>query len=447
MNRIAPNIRHLQSPEANSMTTRRRFLGSALLATLATRLRGAAAQARPAAAAALSPPQDDEGFWREVRREFTIPADEAFFNTGTLGSSPRVVQEAVINHLRQVDGTIAHWDYKPTSPDYFAGYRPELELREKLATLLGCDAEEIALTQNATLGANIMAHGLSLHPGDEVIMTNQEHVGCESPWLLRSKRYGIFIKRVAVPVPPQNPRQLVDLFLNATTPQTKVWAIPHLTSALAIRFPARELCEAARERGIWSVIDGAQVVGHWPINLREMGCDAYFSSPHKWLLAPKGCGVLYISRARLPQVWATVVSGQWDNYRDGAYRFMQIGTGNLSLLKGYEAAIDFHNRLGPERVARRTMFLADRLRAGLGAIQQVRINSPTHPELTSGTTVWSLAGWGAVELMDQLWARARVRCRSMGDPWGVRQCCYIYNTPADVDRTVATVREMARERR
>ncbi|OYV72818.1 MAG: hypothetical protein B7Z72_03930, partial [Gemmatimonadetes bacterium 21-71-4] len=113
-------------------------------------------------------------------------------------------------------------------------------------------------------------------------------------------------------------------------------------------------------------------------------------------------------------------------------------------LKGYEAAIDFHNRIGPARVEARIMALAGRLRAGLQAIPQATIHSPTHPELVSGTTVWSLAGYSGEQLMDGLWSRAKIRCRSMGDPWGVRQCCHIYTLPEDVDRTLDTVRQMVR---
>lgn len=428
------------------MASRRTFLGSAI----ATVLLGGA-KSRPAEAAApkrgAMPPsvfQDDEAYWRTLRREFTIPADEAFFNTGTMGSSPRVVQDALVDHLRMKDATIAHWDYRAEHPDYFAGYRPELELRTKIAQLVGADPDEIALTQNATFGANYMANGLVLRPGDEVIMTNQEHVGCESPWQLRAKRYGIYIKKVTVPMPPENPQQLIDLFVTASTPQTKVWAIPHLTSGTAVKFPVAQLCAAARQRNILSVIDGAQCAGHMVLDLHAMGCDAYFSSPHKWLLAPAGSGFMYVRRDLIPDVWATVVSGQWDNYHDGMLRFVQIGTGSLSSLKGYEAAVDFHTRIGKERVAARIMGLADRLRAGLAQIPGARITSPTHPELTSATTIWALAGWQPGQLMDALWDRAKIRCRAMGE--GVRQCCHIYNLPEDVDRTLATARRLAAER-
>jgi selenocysteine lyase/cysteine desulfurase len=306
--------------------------------------------------------------------------------------------------------------------------------------------EEIALTQNATVGMNYVANGLPLEPGDEVILTNQEHPGGRHGWDLRAKRYGIYVKQVTVPVPPERPEQLVDLYLRATTPQTRVWAIPHLTSQLAIRFPVERMCRLARERGIITVVDGAQMCGHVRLDLHAMGCDFYYSSPHKWLLAPKGCGWLYVRGERLATTWATIVSSNWDNYQDGTYRLFQIGTGNLSILKGYEAALEFHARIGPERVERRILALADRLREGLRRIPRVRLWSPQHPELLSGTTVWSLEGWSAMDLMDQLWARAKVRVRAMGDPYGVRQCCHIYNLPEEIDRTLDAVRGMMRER-
>jgi len=427
---------------------RRRFFGSALGAALAAGARRA--DATPAPSKPRWPPpvfQDDEQYWRTLRREFLIPADEAFFNTGTIGTSPRIVVETVVDHLRQVDATVAHWDYKAGHPEYITGYMLETESRERIAALVGASAEEIALTANATAGMNFVANGLPLQPGDEVILTDQEHPGGRTGWDLKSKRYGVYVKNVHVPVPPRDPQQLVDLYVNATTPQTKVWCIPQITSQLAIRFPVEEMCRVARERGIFTVIDAAQVVGHLRVDLHAMGCDAWYTSPHKWLLAPKGCGFLYVAARRLPGLWATLASSNWDNYRDGAYRLMQSGTANLSMLRGLDAAVEFHTRVGPDRVQARILQLADRLRAGLRQIPQVTIWSPQHEALRSGTTVWALAGHTATELMDGLWDRSKVRCRAMGDPYGVRQCCHIWNSPEEVDRTLATARQMAGARR
>jgi isopenicillin-N epimerase len=433
------------------MINRRSFLGSFAGAALVARAARAGVADPGLSAPPARPPawppavfQDDETYWRALRREFLIPADEAFFNTGTLGSMPRVVLQAIADDMSQVAGTIAHWDYKPGHPDYIAGYNPEAELRTALATLIGASPDEVALTQNATLGMNYVANGLPIEPGHEVILTNLEHPGGRMGWELKSKRYGIYVKQVTVPVPPADPQQLMDLYLNASTPQTRVWSIPHLTSGQAVRFPVERMCALARERGIFTVIDGAQCSGHFQLDMKKIGCDAYYSSPHKWLLAPAGSGFLYMTADRLPGVWATLASATWDDYKAGAYRLMQIGTGNRSMLKGYAAAIEFHNRIGPERVEARIMSLANRLRAGLRQIPQVTIHSPTHPELVSGTTVWSLAGYTGEQLMDGLWSRAKVRCRSMGDPLGVRQCCHIYTLPEDVDRTLETVRQMVR---
>ncbi|MBI4545692.1 MAG: aminotransferase class V-fold PLP-dependent enzyme, partial [Gemmatimonadetes bacterium] len=131
------------------------------------------------------------------------------------------------------------------------------------------------------------------------------------------------------------------------------------------------------------------------------------------------------------------------NQEDGAYRLMQYGTGNLSLLVGLEKAVDFFLALGPERVEERIIGLADRLRAGLQQIPGVTIRSPLHPELRSATTIWALERRKPIDLQDALWERARVRVRAVGEDLGVRQCCHIYNLEEEVDRTLDTVRALA----
>ncbi len=387
-----------------------------------------------------------QAFWRELRAEFLIPEDEAFFNTGTLGSSPRAVLDAVVEHMTHVDRDIAHWDYKADHENYFTGYYPERWVRQKIAGLVNADVDEVALTQNATFGMNFMANGLDLGPGDEVVLMEGAHPGGRCGWEVREARYGANVRTLDPPVPPRDPEQLIALFERATTPRTKVWAIPHLTSATAIRFPVTALCQRARERGIISVVDGAQTFGHLAIDVRAMGCDAFFTSPHKWLLAPKGTGFLYVRKEAMPRLWATLASANWDNHDDPGFRLMQYGTGNLSLLDGLEKALDFHAAIGSERVQARITGLADQLRQELHDVPGVRIHSPEHAALTTATTIWSMDGVGAVELMDAMWQRSKVRVRSMGDPLGVRQCVHIYTLEEDVERAISTARQISSRR-
>jgi len=401
-----------------------------------------AVPAMTAAAPGLPPWPDaslsEEEFWAAIRQQFTIPAHETFFNTCTLGAMPRAVQDAVIEHFRGSAVTMAHWDYRPENPDWFAGYRPQLELRGKLAALIHADAEEVAVTQNATLGMNFLAHGIDLRPGDEVLSTDQEHPGGRCGWELRAKREGMVWK--PLPIGP-SPEDIVRTFAAAMTARTRVLAFPHITSALGIVLPVKRLCALARERGALSFVDGAQAVGQLRVDVRDLACDAYYSSPHKWLLAPAGSGLLYVRRDRLPGLWTTLASSEWDNQKAGAYRLMQYGTGNLSLLKGFEAAVDFHVRLGSERVEQRVMYLASRLRAGLREIPGAAVHSRLHPELASATTNWGLRGLNGAQLMDELWNRERIRVRASGP--GVRQCCHIYNSPSEVDRVLALARTLA----
>jgi selenocysteine lyase/cysteine desulfurase len=387
------------------------------------------------------PANDDPNYWRWIRQQFLIPPDEAFFNTGTLGACPRQVLGAVTNHMRQIEETLAHWDYKPEHPDWFSGYRPQVELREKLARVIHATAEEVALTQNATMGMNFIAHGLTLEPGDEILSTDQEHPGGRCGWEMRMKRQGVVWKAVPLPIPPTNPAAIVRDFAQAITPRTKVMAIPHITSKYGIVMPVRQLCQLARERGIVTVVDGAQAVGQLHVNVKEIGCDAYFSSPHKWLLAPPGNGFLYIRKEKLDEVWTTLASSEWDNHKDGAYRLMQYGTGNLSLLVGLEAAIDFHLRIGPDRVEQRIVGLANRLREGLQKIKGATIFSPVHSELAGAMVTYGVDGLTGTQLQDELWNRKKLRPRSVGE--GVRTSVHIYNSPEEIDAMLEIVRALA----
>lgn len=389
----------------------------------------------------------DTAFWQKVRGEFLIPRDEAFFNTGTLGSVPKPVVEAVTTSMTELTATVAHWDYRPEHADWFSGYRNFPTLMEKISKLIHCDADEVCTTQNATFGMNFIAQGIDLNLGDEIVQTDQEHPGGSCGWLERAKRHGAVYKTVQIPKPPNDPDEIVRRFAAAINPKTRVLAIPHMTSMLGLIMPVKRLTALAREQGaqnIFVTIDGAQTVGHIHVDVRDISCDAYFSSPHKWLLAPAGSGLLYIRKDRQSEIWTTLASSEWANHEKGAYRFMQYGTGNLSILKGYEAALDFHNQLGHERVIARIKQLGDYLRSEIQKIKGTTILSSTHPEMCAGITTWRVDGVSGEAMMDRFWNSRKIRVRSMGGNNGVRQSTHIYNNEAEIDSLLSLARELTK---
>jgi len=390
------------------------------------------------------PAGDDPHYWSWIRQQFSMPPDEAYFNTGTLGACPRPVLDAVVDSMRDLEKTIARYDYRPEHPEYIAGYRPQEELRKKAGGILNATGGEIALVQNATMAINFISNGLDLKSGDEVLLTDQEHPGALGPWDLRAKRQGIVVRKLPIPVPTPDPETVVKIFAGALGPRTKVIAVPHIISRHGIVMPVRELCDLGRARSVFTLIDGAQAVGQLRVDVKKIGCDAYACSPHKWLLAPPGNGLLYVRQDRQRDIWATLASAHWNDYEPatGLFRLMQFGTANAALLAGLDAALDFYLRIGPEKIERRIIGLADHLRAGLQKIKGVTITSPLHPALAGAMVTYGVAGATGRELQDELWNRKKIRVREQGGPL-VRQSVHLYNSPEEIEGTLEVARLLA----
>ena len=309
-------------------------------------------------------------------------------------------------------------------------------MRAEVGRLISAAVDEVALVQNATMGMNFLGHGLDLSAGDEVVTTDQEHSGGISVFRLLAKRRGIVVKELPLePALAGGPDAVVRLFAGAVTPKTRALMFSHITSGLGIRLPARELCALASERGTLSLVDGAQAVGQVQVDVQALGCDAYVGSPHKWLMAPKGTGFLYIRRGAQDRFWTTLASGAWDNRERGAFRFMQYGTGSVPAVEGLTAALQFVGRLGMARIERWDAALTARLRDGLSRNLRARLSSPADPRFGAGITTFRVDGVPAKRLQDALWAR-KVRVRAQNDARGVRLSAHLYVSPEDIDRVL-----------
>jgi isopenicillin-N epimerase len=375
----------------------------------------------------------DAAVFAEARKHFLIPKGVVYCNTGTLGASPREVVDALVNGTRALETRLAAWAYDHPEGEPLTGYEPSLGIRTAVGAFINAKPDEVAITQNATMAMNFLANGLDLSPGDEVISTDQEHGGCISPWRLKAKRYGIVVKELRLDDGTKGGVEgVVKLFADAMTAKTKAVMFSHVVSGLGTRMPARELCAMIRGRGALALVDGAQAVGQLRVDVNELGCDAYVASPHKWMMAPKGTGFLFIRRDMQDRFWTTLASSHWDDAESGAFRFMQYGTGAVPVHEGLMAALRFIDKIGMERIERWDAMLTKRLRDGLATIPSARITSPDDPRLTSAITTFRVEGVKAKALQEALWAR-RVRVRPQNDTRGVRLSAHIYMSPADVD--------------
>ena len=377
--------------------------------------------------------EPDAALFAEARKHFLIPKGVTYCNTGTLGASPREVVDALVNGTRSLETRLAAWAYDHPEGEPLTGYEPSLGIRTAVGAFINAKPDEVAITQNATMSMNFLANGLDLSPGDEIISTDQEHGGCISPWRLKAKRYGIVVKELRLDDGTKGGVEgVVKLFADAMTPKTKAVMFSHVVSGLGTRMPTRELCATIRDRGALALVDGAQAVGQLQVDVKELGCDAYVASPHKWMMAPKGTGFLYIRRDLQDRFWTTLASSHWDDQENGAFRFMQYGTGAVPVHEGLMAALGFIDKIGMPRIERWDAMLTKRLRDGLGRIPKARISSPQDPRLASAITTFRIDGVKAKALQEALWTR-RVRVRPQGDERGVRLSAHIYMSPADVD--------------
>ncbi len=426
------------------MIDRRRFLSAATAGFAASfALRG-----NLPAQLAKTPPlpdnsqfdKNEDAYWAELRKQFLIPADEIYLNNGTVGSSPAPVLRAVFEGYE----TTERMDQQDPEDYPIWGYASWNEFRDPLADFAGCKRDEIALLRNATEANSYIANGIDMKPGDEVLMTDQEHPGGVHPWNLKAKRYGVVVKKVTLPRPVKDTAQVLDLFNEAITPRTRVIFFSHITTFSGVVLPAKEICALARSKGILSAVDGAHVVGMMRLNLHDLGCDMYSSSPHKWLQAPKGSGFLYVRDDVIDRLWNTIATEGWDEPQLRAERFQRIGSSNVPALWGLRASIKLANDIGMDRIEGRHRKLANYM---LAEMMKRGAESWTSPDaaLRCAIVTVNVPPIPRMDLENWMWKTHRIRIRG-GDPNKLRLSTPYYLQKTEIDRFLERFDEYKREK-
>jgi selenocysteine lyase/cysteine desulfurase len=379
--------------------------------------------------------QDEEAYWAQVRQQFLIPPDEVYLNNGTVGSSPRPVLQAIFKGYEETE----KMDQADPEDYPIWGYGPWNEFRDPLAEFVGCNRDEVALLRNSTEANSYIANGVDMKAGDEVLMSNEEHPSGVSPWNLRAKRYGIVVKQFQLPRPPKSPAEIMNRINDALTPRTRVIFVSHITTVTGVILPVKEIAALARPRGIITAIDGAHTTGMMKLNIRELGCDMFASSPHKWLQAPKGSGYLYVRDEMQDRLWNTIATEGWDDPKLKAERFQRIGSSNVPALYGLRAAIQFAKFIGMERIERRHRKMADYTLAEMTR-RGAESWTSRDPAMRCGIVTVNVPPLQRMDMERWLWTTKRIRIRG-GEPSKLRLSTPYYVLKADIDRFLAAFDE------
>jgi selenocysteine lyase/cysteine desulfurase len=386
---------------------------------------------------------NDEQVWLELRKQFPLSNNRVYFNNGTMGPSPYAVIEAVNKKMLMID----------TNADY-GGWEGS---RKSIARFVKVDESEICLTHNVTEGINIICWALDLKAGDEILITNHEHVGGALPWLNRAMLENLTVNYFEI---GKNAAETLQNLNKKITSKTKVIAVPHIVCTIGQIQPIKEIVALGKEKNIKVFVDGAHGTGMLNLNLKELGCDYYASCCHKWLCGPKGTAFLYVKKEALKDLKAYHVGAGSDNgwnvvnppkpsmtgYADTAHRF-DYGTQNASIWAGVDAAIELWEKIGMDKIEARVKYLATHLQNALLNLKNDNLEMLTSIEPASRAAVIAFKLKNVEYTKFQTLASEagfRVRVVPENGVNCIRVSTHIYNSMDEINQFVAFTEKLAK---
>ncbi len=384
---------------------------------------------------------DPDRYWNRLREEqFLMPGKRAFLNTGSVGVAARPVVKVVCDYLEQSAGL--HMEGLHDGDAYPRwGYETLDSHRSELAQYVGCTKDELAITHNATEAMSIIAGGMPLEKGAEILITDQEHPSGRESWRVREAKGEVTVREVALPLPPESSEQLADIVVSAIGPKTRVLMFSGITAPTGLLMPIREICDAARAKGVITVIDGAHMTGQVPYRIDQMNCDYFAGSPHKWLFAPVGSGLLYIREERLDDHYPVIATAGWDDKSLKAGRFMRFGTNNRGIIEGFMAGLHFAQAIGPERIYTRMHDLAKDTYSRARALPYTEMLSPEDDRMYGSLVTFRLNL--PEQKLNRLWQLCDERLIWTTRNAQLRLSTHIHTRQSDLDLFFETLTEAA----
>ena len=380
----------------------------------------------------------EEDYWTTIQQAFSVTRGIVNLNNGGVSPSPRIVTEAFVRYTWQQEDATAYTMWQILEPQ-------SETIRTGLAEIFGCDAEEIAITRGASESLETLLMGLDFKSGDEILTSTQDYPRMLTTLRQREMREGLKLNLIKIPIAPANVNDIAAAFERAVTPKTKLILVSHQVNLTGQIIPVRPVCEMARKRGIETIVDGAHAFAQFDFKRDDLQCDYYGTSLHKWIYAPKGTGMLYVRKEKIPKVWALMASES--SNKNDIRKYEEIGTHSAAMRLAIGEAILFHNAIGGKRKEERLRYLSRYWMNNLKATPKVGFNTSFDPRQSCAIANFKIEGVDPVQLGSYLMSKHKIFTTPIvhEEFSGIRITPNVYTTLWELDRFSNVVADVARK--
>ena len=428
------------------MTTRRSFLslagkgvGLAALSVpaIGSLLREVEAATRHVAHLTPDEAAMNEDYWSVIQNSFTVTRGIVNLNNGGVSPSPRIVTEALVRYIWQQEDATAYTMWQILEPQ-------SETIRTGLAESFGCDREEIAITRNASESLEILLMGMDFKPGDEILTTTQDYPRMLTTLRQRERREGLVLKMVKIPIPPKDVSEITAAFEKGMTSRTKLILMSHQVNITGQITPVKAVCDLARARGIETIVDGAHSFAQFDFKQKDLGCDYFGTSLHKWLYAPKGSGLLFVKRDKIEKLWPLMAAEKKQS--NDIRKFEEIGTHSAAPRLAIGEAMLFHHGIGGKRKEARLRYLSRYWMNRLKDVPKVRFNTSFDPAQSCAIANVEVVGVDPTAIGSYLFNTHRIFTTPiMHEEFkGLRITPNVYTTLGELDRFCNQMERIAR---
>lgn len=385
---------------------------------------------------AFATDSNDDDFWSQIRMAYPISPNLINLNNGGVAPSPRVVQEALDFYNRLCNEAPSYYMWRILD----SGREP---MRARMAQIAVCDTEELAFVRNSSEALETVIFGLPLNAGDEVILTKQDYPNMINAWKQREKRDGIVLKWVHLNLPIEDDNVILKAYQEQITARTKILHVTHVINWVGQVLPARKLADLAHRHQAEILLDAAHSFAHLPYAIRDLDCDYFGTSLHKWLSAPIGSGLLYIRKDRISKVFPLLAAA--DPMSGDIRKFEALGTRSFAIEQAIQHSMDFYQMIGSERKFARLCTLKERWIDQVKSHAKVKLWTPLSRQYSGAIASLTIQGKKAAELSDYLYNKYKIHTVSI--VWEDIECVRItpnvYHTMAEMDLLAKAILEFA----